>query len=100
MKALKVVPVSDMVHKQQVVLSIVDDEPVILAQRSRGRAVLVSIEEWNRLQDELETLRSYIRAESEWMQKNTSEEDWIEADAMLDKWANEHGVKNAAPVLE
>ena len=100
MKALTIVPVSDMVHKQQAVLAVVDNEPVILAQRSKGRAILVSIDAWNSLQDELETLRAYVRAESTWMQKNTHEDDWVDADAMLDQWAAKHGLANVTPVVE
>ena len=100
MKALKVVPVSHMSHRQQAVLSMSDDEPVILAQRSKGRAVLVSIEEWNRLQEKLETLQAYLRADSDWMQKNTPDSDWVDADHLLDKWAAKHGIENAAPVVE
>lgn len=100
MKALKVIPVSDMVHKQQAVLAMADEEPVILAQRSKGRAVLVSIEEWNRLQEKLEVMSEFIRADSDWQEKNTPEDEWVEADEMLDEWAEKHGVSDVTPVVE
>jgi PHD/YefM family antitoxin component YafN of YafNO toxin-antitoxin module len=58
----RIVPVSDMAHKQQAVLEMADKEPVILAQRSKARAVLVSIQQWNELEARLKLLKALHEA--------------------------------------
>ncbi len=90
MKLPEVVPVSDMANKQQSVLAMSDEAPVILASRSKARAVLVSIKEWNHIQDLLAMYRAYVRTESDRMQ--LEETEWIDADPLLDKWAAKHRV--------
>lgn len=62
MRVPQIVPVSDMSHKQQAVLAMADKEPVILAQRSRARAVLVSIKQWNEIEARLKMLEALHEA--------------------------------------
>ncbi|MBV7331260.1 type II toxin-antitoxin system prevent-host-death family antitoxin [Chloroflexi bacterium TSY] len=44
-----VLPVSDLRYKHREVFDKLDQGPVILAQRSREAAVLVSVEEWRKI---------------------------------------------------
>jgi prevent-host-death family protein len=62
MRVPPIVPVSDMSHKQQAILAMADKEPVILAQRSKARAVLVSIKHWNELEARLKLLEALHEA--------------------------------------
>ena len=100
MRVPQIVPVSEMVHDRKKILAMADREPVILASRSKARAVLVGIEEWNHIQDVLEMHRAYMRTESARVQQEMEGKEWIDADALLDKWAAKHGVEDAAPLLE
>jgi prevent-host-death family protein len=50
----QIVPVSDMSTKQAQVLAKLDDGPIILAQRSKPAAVLVSVSEWDAIARRLE----------------------------------------------
>jgi len=52
----QIVPISTMRLRHKAVLNLLDKGPVILAQHSKGAAVLVSIEQWNALIHELEAL--------------------------------------------
>ena len=45
----QIVPISDFRLDQDGILQMMDKEPVILAQRSKPRAVLVSVPQWNGL---------------------------------------------------
>jgi len=45
----QIVPISDMQIRQGEVLRKLDKGPVILAQRSKAKAVLVSVEQWDKL---------------------------------------------------
>ena len=58
----KIVPLSDLRIRQAEVLAQLDDEPVVLAQRGRPAAVLVSVEAWNRLMERLELLEDSLEA--------------------------------------
>lgn len=53
----QIVPISDFRIRQTEVLDKLDNGPVFLAQRSKPAAVLVSMDEWDRLQAELTQLR-------------------------------------------
>lgn len=76
MQVPKVVPVSDMANRQQAVLAMADDAPVVLAQRSKARAVLVSVEEWNRRDEELNRFRKYWQNEAQRIEAMTSDDGW------------------------
>ena len=54
-----------------------DKEPVILSQRGRERAALVSIEQWNHMVALLEMYQSFWRAEAKRLEH---EHEYIEAD--------------------
>lgn len=47
----QIVPVTDLRLRHVEVFTMLDKGPVVLAQRSRPAAVLVSIEEWDRMAD-------------------------------------------------
>lgn len=53
----QIVPISDMKLKHGTVLSLLKKGPVVLAQRSRPAAVLVSVKEWDETAKELARLR-------------------------------------------
>jgi len=54
-------PISSMQNQPSAVLALLANGPVILAQRSRPAAVLVSLEEWNAIAHELDELRRQPR---------------------------------------
>jgi PHD/YefM family antitoxin component YafN of YafNO toxin-antitoxin module len=54
MKIPKIIPVTDLRMKHIEVFGMLDNGPVILAQRSRPAAVLVSVQQWDRLMERLE----------------------------------------------
>ena len=53
----QITPLSDLRDRQQDVLSMMDNAPVILAEESKPRAVLVSVEQWNRIAREVQKSR-------------------------------------------
>ncbi len=58
----RILPISDLRIRQAEVLKVLVDEPVVLAQRGRPAAVLVSVEKWNRLIERLELLEDSLEA--------------------------------------
>ena len=54
----QIVPISDLRTDQASVLSRMDKAPVVLAQRSKPRAVLVSVGQWDALAKELRQYRA------------------------------------------
>ena len=58
----KILPISDLRIRQAEVLEALSDEPLVLAQRGRPAAVLVSVERWNRLMERLELLEDSLEA--------------------------------------
>lgn len=54
----QIVPISEMRTDQANVLAKMEKAPVVLAQRSRPRAVLVSIDQWNAMATELRRFRA------------------------------------------
>ena len=58
----EIVPISDLRIRQGVVLALLEKGPVILTQHSRARAVLLDIEEWRRIMEELEDLEDALTA--------------------------------------
>lgn len=58
----QIYPISAMRQRQNEILAAVSHGPVVLAQRSKGVAVLVSLDMWNRLIQELEDLQDALDA--------------------------------------
>ncbi len=56
------VPISELRIHQSKVLNKLKDGPIVLAQRSKAAAVLVDVEQWNRLLERLEDLDDSIDA--------------------------------------
>lgn len=54
----QIVPISEMRTDQANVLAKIEKSPVVLAQRSRPRAVLVSIDQWDAMATELRRFRA------------------------------------------
>lgn len=54
----QIVPISELKLNQPQVVAMLTNGPVVLAHRSKPAAVLVSVEEWDRVADELATLRA------------------------------------------
>ena len=70
----QIVPISHFRTEQDAILQLVDQAPVILAQRSKPRAVLVSVNEWNTIADELFRLR--VLAESRRIEAKSDPQSW------------------------
>jgi prevent-host-death family protein len=56
-KVQQIVPISNFRLEQDAILALMDKGPVILAQRSRPRAVLVSVEQWDAMVEQLSEKR-------------------------------------------
>ena len=78
----QIVPISDMHINQTAVLAMVDKAPVILAQRSKPRAVLVSVEQWDAIARELRHLK--LRLEAKRIEEETQPDEWV-TDEELDR---------------
>jgi prevent-host-death family protein len=59
----QIVPISDFHIRQSDVLTKLANGPVILAQRSKPAAVLLSIQDWDQMQAELKRLRRQAEAD-------------------------------------
>lgn len=92
------IPISNLRNDQDEILAMMDEQPVMLTQRGKARAALVNIEQWNHLMDLLEMYRAYWRAESTRVQNEMADQTWIDADAMIDEWAQKYGVGVHVPV--
>ena len=77
-------PLSSLRQDQDAILSAMDKEPVILSQRGRERAVLVSVEQWNRMVALLEMYQGFWRAEANRVQ---AENEYIHADTLKEALA-------------
>lgn len=77
-------PISSLRQEQDSILETVDQEPVILSQRGRERAVLVSVEQWNHMVALLEMYKSIWRTESARVQ---AENDYVHADTLTEALA-------------
>ena len=55
--APQIVPISDLRLHQHDVMKMMNNAPVYLAQRGRPIGVLVSVEQWNALQEQLDDLQ-------------------------------------------
>ncbi|MBV7331764.1 type II toxin-antitoxin system Phd/YefM family antitoxin [Chloroflexi bacterium TSY] len=74
-------PISSLRQNQDSILDAMDKEPVILSQRGKERAVLVSVEQWNHMVALLEMYQGVWRAESERIQ---AENEYIEANTLAE----------------
>lgn len=70
----QIIPISHFRTEQDSILRLADKGPVILAQRSKPRAVLVNVEEWNAIADELFRLR--VLAESRRIEAASDPQSW------------------------
>jgi prevent-host-death family protein len=59
----QIVPISDFHIRQADVLTKLGKGPVILAQRSKPAAVLLSMQDWDQMQAELKRLRRHAEAD-------------------------------------
>lgn len=86
----QITPLSDLRDRQQEVLSMMDNAPVILAEESKARAVLVSVETWNRIVKEMK--RSRLLEEVERIhQRNEREQSWVNPMEQLERLEEKHG---------
>lgn len=88
----EIVPVSDMANRQQAVLAMSDEAPVVLAQRSKARAVLVSIEEWNRREQELKLYRDFWLQEARRLDAENSASSDSTLQDVLAEVKDAHGI--------
>lgn len=83
-------PITQMQKHPNAVLAKLAAGPVILAQRSRPTAVLVSVEQWDQIAKELSTLR--LLAESRRIAaRNDADRSWVSSAEMRERMAK-HGV--------
>ncbi len=86
----QITPFSDMHHRQQEVLAMMDKAPVILAEESKPRAVLVSVEQWNRIVEEVKRSRQLAEAKRASAESDRND-SWIGAMELLKKLEQKHG---------
>lgn len=60
----RIAPVSDLRAKHKEMFDSLSDGPIVLAQRSKPAAVLVSVDEWDSTAEELKRLRRIIKADA------------------------------------
>ena len=77
-------PISSLRQDQDSILNTMDKEPVILSQRGRERAVLVSVEQWNHMVELLEMYQGIWRAESKKIQV---ENEYVHANTLTEALA-------------
>jgi prevent-host-death family protein len=77
-------PISSLRQDQDSILNAMDKEPVILSQRGRERAVLVSVEQWNHLVELLEMYQGIWRAEAD---KAQAKNEYIHANTLTEALA-------------
>ncbi len=58
-RVMPTMPVSDLRREQASILAMLDKSPVLLMNRGDAAGVLVSVEQWNAIADELEAARAY-----------------------------------------
>ena len=89
-KVQQIEPITQIQRAPSEVLAMLANGPVVLAQRSKPAAVLVSVEEWDRLADELTRLR--LSVESRYIvAQNDAAGSWVSSIEMRERMAK-HGV--------
>jgi prevent-host-death family protein len=87
-KAPQIVPMSDLRLRQSQVMRMMNKAPVYLAQRGRPIGVLVSVEQWNALQEELEDLDDMAAVyKHKWMSATGQVESVVMTPEELEAWA-------------
>lgn len=84
----ELVPISELRLRQSEVLARLPVGPVVLTHHSKGAAVLVSLDQWNRLAGDLEDLEDTVTALKTQLalaQGDTDLVDWSEVEAELKK---------------
>ena len=94
MDIVDVVPISDLRVRQQEVLGKIQKGPVVLAQRSRPGAVLLSWQRWRELVDELELLPDTVEAANTRTRLGGGEDTTINAEDYI---ASRGGTVSVAP---
>lgn len=83
-------PITQMQKQPNTILAKLVAGPVILAQHSRPAAVLVSVEQWDQIAQELSALR--LLAESRRIAaRNDADQSWVSSTEMRKRMAK-HGV--------
>ncbi|MCB0080326.1 MAG: type II toxin-antitoxin system Phd/YefM family antitoxin [Caldilineaceae bacterium] len=93
----QIVQISHFRTEQDSILQLVDQAPVVLAQRRKPRAVLVNVDEWNAIADELFRLR--VLAESRRIEGASDPQSWPvldEAELAAKLQQHEAGLQNVA----
>ncbi len=71
----QIVPISELRMNQAEVLAMTDKAPVILAQRSKPRAVLVSVAQWDAIANQLRNLQLLLEAKR--IEAKTEPGGWV-----------------------
>lgn len=82
------VPISEMKLNQPAVLTMLENGPVLLNNRSKGVAVLVDVEQWNRLMEQLEDQADIIDALEAKLDIATGKAEWM-SEEELEEWLAE-----------
>lgn len=84
-----VMTVSDMRLRPHEVLARSQEEPVFLFHRSKPKAIMMSVEEYIRIQDELEDLELSVKAQKyEYERETFNKNDWLSLDEIKEKYKN------------
>ncbi len=73
-------PISDMRRRQDEILAMAQEAPVLLMSRSQPAGVLISVEQWDAMAIELRNAR--LLAEAKRIEAKTANEDWVSHDEM------------------
>lgn len=60
----RIMPVSDLRTKHKEMFGTLNEGPIVLAQRSKPTAVLVSVEQWSNTAEELKRLQRIIESDA------------------------------------
>ena len=89
-KIQQFVPITDMRLRHSQVLALLDNGPVILAQRSKPAAVLVNVDMWDRIAEYVDELEATVDALDAKLKIASGEaESYILSDAEVEAWIGE-----------
>ena len=89
-KVQQIIPISDMKLRQPEVLGMLTNGPVVLAHRSRPAAVLVSVQQWDRLMAQLEDQQDIIEIQEVELNIATGKSKVVEMSSEeLEAWATD-----------
>lgn len=90
-------PVSKLVKDHKAIFARLDSGPVILANRSQPQAVIISIDEWDRIAKELNRYR--IMAEGRRIiERNDANDSWTSFEDLLDELEKKHDAELIAQI--